>query len=427
MCKVKDLYFFLVVLYSGMALTFFRSHVGLIVLWLIGLLIFSKETIHSPKRLFVALGVWLAYFIINTIIIRSFHPMFMGTYIAKIMIAYWLLNYYKERIFLRYEDVIYKLTVIILFIYAVQLLFPTPLYNLFKVIDLSQNLFPHRTYASIGVYTYHQVGMFDAFPRNSGFTWEPGPYSCYIVLAIFINIIRNKCTLQDHKRLLIYAIALLSTQSTTGFLILLLLIVWYTWLRFRRKVIILLMIPIVITFITYIFINVPWMQEKIISESEQNLEEFMKSSSRGKKNEYPGRFVSLQIRFEDFKKYPIAGFGGNDTLQTGYLNKNYMVSAVSGIGHIIGRYGAIGTIIFLLLIFKTGISLGKLYNYSGYFIFPLLILMIGFSFNVLESPLVVTLWMFPFFLNNRLDILMAMNLLENTESLGYHSKLKDRI
>ena len=27
----------------------------------------------------------MAYFIINTIIIRSFHPMFMGTYIAKIM------------------------------------------------------------------------------------------------------------------------------------------------------------------------------------------------------------------------------------------------------------------------------------------------------------------------------------------------------
>ena len=97
--KAKDIYFFIVVIFSGLSLTFFRSNEALIVLWLVGLFIFKKETFNTSKRLLVALGVWVGYFIINTIIIRSFHPMFLGTYVSKIMIAYWLLSYYKDNIF----------------------------------------------------------------------------------------------------------------------------------------------------------------------------------------------------------------------------------------------------------------------------------------------------------------------------------------
>jgi len=208
--------------------------------------------------------------------------------------------------------------------------------------------------------------------------------------------------------LLVYVIGLVTTQSTTGFSILLILILWYVWLKFKRNVIVVIAIPVVIALISYLFISVPWLQKKIISESEQDIEYFIESSSRSKKNEYPGRFVSLQIRLEDFKKYPIAGFGGNDTLQTGYLNKDYMVSAVSGIGHIIGRYGTIGTIIFLLLILRTGVNLKDLYNFSGSLIFPILIIMIGFSFNIIESPLIVTLWMVPVFLKKRFGYLKKL-------------------
>lgn len=401
--KIKELYFYIVVLYSGMSLTFFRSHPALIILWVIGIVIFWKETYKTQKILFGALAVWFGYFIINTLIIGSLHPMFFGIYVAKIMIAYWLLGYYKERIFMKYENIIYVLTIVSLFFYIIQLIAPVQLYNFMKSIDLSQDMSPHRTYASIAIYSFNQYNLIEAFPRNSGFTWEPGPFSCYIVLAIFINIVRNNCSLIDYKRLLIFVVGLVTTQSTTGFSILLILILWYVWLKFKRNVIVILAIPIVIVAITYLFISVPWLQKKIISESEQDIEYFIKSSSRSKKNEYPGRFVSLQIRWEDFKRYPIAGFGGNDTLQTGYLNKDYIVSAVSGIGHIIGRYGAIGTVIFLLLIFRTGVNLKDLYNFSGSFIFPILIIMIGFSFNIIESPLIVTLWMVPVFLNKRIN------------------------
>ena len=395
---VKDIYFFLVVLYSGMSLTFFRSNEGLIVLWLIGLFLFEKEVFYIRIRLLIALGVWVGYFLINTFLIGSFHPMFLGTYIAKIMIACWLLNYYREGVFLKFENIIYLLTVISLIFYTVQLLVPETMYNVFKSIDLSENLFPKKLYASIGIYTFHQSDFGVVFPRNAGFTWEPGPFSSYVVLALFVNLARHGVKIKDTKRLSVFLLAIISAQSTTSFIILLAIILWIAWSWYDDKVFRILSVPIALAIVIYLFVSVPWLQNKIITESEQNIEEVLSHAKKTGKSYAPGRFASFMLRWEDFKNYPIAGFGGNTSLQVGYLGEDNVVAAISGIGGILGRYGIIGSILFLWLIFKTGKWLARYYEYSGHIIFPVLILMIGFGFGIIESPFIVTLWLVPVFL-----------------------------
>lgn len=410
---IRNIYFYIVVVYSGLSLTFFRSNESLIVLWLLGLIIFQKETFNTSKKLFVALGVWVGYFVINTVIIRSFHPMFFGTYVAKIMIAYWLLSYYKDNIFLKYENAIYTLTVISLLFYSIQVLFPGPMYELFKALDLSQNPFPDRIYASIGIYTYHRVGAFDSFPRNSGFCWEPGPFSSYVVLALFINIARNGVKIKDTKRFWVFLLAIISAQSSTSFVVLLAVIIWFAWSRYKNRAFRVFSVPVALAVVIYLFVNVPWLQDKIIEESEQDINELLVHAHKAKSGTAPGRFASLELRWMDFKKYPIAGFGGNMSLQTGYIAKDVEVSAISGIGNIIGRYGTIGSLLFLYLIFSTGKWLAKRYNYSGNIIFPLLILMIGFGFGIIESPLIATLWMTPFFINKKYLMASRVQFLRN--------------
>lgn len=399
MAKLKNTYFFLVVLYSGMALAFFRSHEGLIALWALGLFIFWRETIKPSKLLFVALAVWLSYFAINTFIIRSFHPMFMGIYIAKIMIAYWLISHYREHLFLKYENIIYSLTIISLAFYGIQLIvLDASMFKLFQSIDLSENLFPRKFYASIGLYTFHQRQLSELFPRNSGFCWEPGPFSSYVLLALFINIARNGVSLNDKKRLLIFLLAIVTAQSTTSFIVLLAVIVWYAWSSVKNKAFRILSVPVAATLVLYLFISLPWLQKKIITESEQDIEEVLTHASRTGGSYAPGRFASFQLRWEDFKNYPIAGYGGNTSLQAGYLGEENVVSAINGVGTILGKYGSIGFLIFLWLIFKTGKWLGRYYRYTSHIIFTLLILMIGFGFGIIESPLVVSLYMVPVFL-----------------------------
>lgn len=398
--KVKNIYFLFVVLYSGMALPFFRSNEGFIILWAIGFVIFWKKTLELNKKLLIALAVWMGYFVINALIIDSFHPMFMGIYIAKIMIAYWLLSYYKEHIFIKFENVIYKLTIIALFFYLLELLEPSLIQNVFNTIDLSNNMFgDHAFYSSIGIYTINIVSWGDFFlPRNSGFCWEPGPFSSYVILALFINLARNHRKLKDVKRLLVFSLAIITAQSTTSLAILLVIIVWYTWASTKNQTLHILSWFVSATLIIYLFTSVPWLQKKIILESNQNLEAVMSHASKTGESFAPGRFVSFQLRWKDFKNYPIAGFGGNPNLQAGYLGKNNVVAAITGIGTIMGKYGLIGLLLFLWLIYRTGKWLGKNYSYSEHLIFPILILMIGFSFSIIESPIMVSLWMAPVFL-----------------------------
>jgi hypothetical protein len=396
--KIKNIYFFLVVLYSGLALAFFRSHEGLISLWILGLFIFRKESLQLNKNLIIALSVWLGYFFINMLIIRSFHPMFMGIYIAKLMIAYWFLTYYRERIFEKYENLIYKLTILSLVFYISQLLIPSVMWNIFQGIDLSENLFPQKYYASIGIYTFHQFELGELYPRNSGFTWEPGPFSAYIMLAVYINLARNGVKINDKKRLLIFLIGLITTQSSTGMLVLMAVIIWYAWSSNKSKTLRLLSMPIAIALVIFLFSSVPWLQEKIISESQQDVEELLIHASISGESYNPGRFASFQLRWQDFINYPIAGVGGKTSLETGYLGEGNVVSAVNGVGTILGKYGTIGFLLFVGLIYNTGKWLARYYKYSAHLIYPVSILIIGFGFGIIESPIIATTWLIPVFL-----------------------------
>lgn len=402
---IKDVYFFLVVLFSGLSIYFFRSHEGLIVLWALGLLIFWKEFIKPSKKLLTALGVWMGYFAINTLIIRSFHPMFMGMYIAKIMIAYWLITNYGKKIFLKFENTIYYLTIISLCFYLFHMVNALALFNIIEKFDLSSDFTPSsgKNYVSIAIYTIN--AYLDAgFPRNAGFCWEPGPFSSYVILAMFVNLARNGVSLKDKKRLLIFLLAIVTAQSTTSFVVFLAVIVWYAWSSVKNRAFRILSVPIAAALVIYLFTSVPWLQEKIINESQQDVEGVLAHASKTGRSYAPGRFASFMLRWQDFKNYPIAGYGGNISLQSGYLGEGNVVAAINGIGTIMGRYGSIGFLIFLWLIFRTGKWLGKYYAFSGHIIFPILILIIGFGFGIIESPIIVTLWLAPVFLSNKFQI-----------------------
>lgn len=398
---LKDIYFLIVLLFSGLSTTFSRSHEGLIILWAIGLIIFFKATFRPSKALLIALGVWMGYFVISTVIIKSFHPFFMGTYIAKIMIAYWFLYHYRERIFLKYENAIFYLAVVSLIFYAVHLFNPVELYSFMRDIDLSQDLFPKSYYASIGLYTFNnRYDAIDPFPRNAGFTWEPGPFSCFIALAIFFNLARNGLDIKDKTRLGILLLTLITTQSTTGYLAMLAVVLWVSWAKFKNKYFRIFSVPIAVGIVFFLFSSIPYLQEKIITESQQNLDETIELSIKYGGSYAPGRFASLQLGWEDLKAYPIAGTAGNTSLRYG-AQYGAEVSTINGFANIMGRYGAIGLSLFLSLIFFSGKWLAQYYQYPGYLIFPTLILIISFGFGIVEQPIIVALWMVPLFLKKQ--------------------------
>lgn len=400
---IQNLYFFFVILFSGMSISFFRIPEGLLVLGLFGLIGFHKSIFANSGMMYRAIGIWMLYFVINLLIIGYFHAFFMLTYIIKIMIAWVLLSYFRGKVFEKFENAIFVLSIISLFFYVWQLVDFDSIYNFIRLFDFSQDLFPEKGYHSIIFYSIIEQDRYIIFPRNPGFTWEPGPFSSYIILAMFFNLARNKVSLKDIKRQAVFLVVLITTQSTTGFLGLITLIMWYAWNHSKNILFRSFSIPLAVGVTIFLYINVPFLQEKISERSTQDSEERIEHSIKYGNKINPGRFASFQLALKDFIRYPVAGIGGHKAFKYGSQGRA-QVSIINGLGRVISSYGVIGLLIFLALIIKSGKWYSSYYNISGFMIFPLLILIIGFSFGIIESPIIVVLWMVPVFLKPNLQI-----------------------
>ena len=62
--------------------------------------------------------------------------------------------------------------------------------------------------------------------RNCGFTWEPGGFACFLILAIIINLASNKFKIRN-KSLMILILSLITTFSTTGYMAFAFIMIWY--------------------------------------------------------------------------------------------------------------------------------------------------------------------------------------------------------
>lgn len=391
--RLKNIYFFSVVLFSGLSTLFFRSHVGLVVLFIFGLFIFGFSLKNITKQFLLSLFIWALYFTLSSFSILSFHPFFMSTYFIYFIIAWWLISYYKMNIFIKYENIMYVLTIISLVFYVIHNSFLGGLLNeIILSFDMSENLFPEKNYASILFYSLRSFDDNYLFIRNQGFTWEPGPFSCYIALAIFFNLIRNNLKLIDKKKLIIFLIGIISTQSTTGFVMLFTIIIWLYLSNQKNKFIRSFGVSTLILVFVIIFNNISFLQEKIISEFEQDVTQVVENSVTYDAKYNPGRFASLQLALIDFQNYPLLGIGGNKNLRYA-AQEGANVSTISGIGMIMTQYGVVGLSLFLFMLFRTGNWLSKGYSFNSFMIFPLLFLIISFSFDIIQTPILITLLM----------------------------------
>lgn len=71
-------------------------------------------------------------------------------------------------------------------------------------------------YWSIGIYT-NAVVMRDGLIRNCGFMWEPGFFALMIIFGIIFNWLKRGVVID--KKFIVYAIALITTFSTSGYLV----------------------------------------------------------------------------------------------------------------------------------------------------------------------------------------------------------------
>ncbi|MDC3105304.1 O-antigen ligase family protein, partial [bacterium] len=324
----KWLLFFLI-LYSADGISFFNHHVTPVsLIFLLGISFYWF--IRSNVRLsgFIILMIpWLVYCLLSFFVFNAVRPMFLITLPISFFSAYVLIksNLNLKMIFNSFERIIFIFTKISLFFFSWQNLHKNSFISIFSFFDFNNG----ESINNI-VYTMHHRSISGELNQNSGFCWEPGPFSCFLALSLTIYLLKTNFKLD--RRVLIYVIAILTTFSTTGYLCLIIIICMFIYIKYKNRFFLFLS-PIVLTLSILTYFNIEFLNNKIYDQfnnAEYDLEFYIENNPD--KRTSIGRFNGILLNLKDFKRYPILGFGGN--FEDTYSEENNLnITSTTGLGN----------------------------------------------------------------------------------------------
>ncbi len=362
---------------------------------------FLKNVNFNHKFWLLILGYTL-WFAATTVKFHELHPRFYGINLIKMVIAYIVISGLRYRFFKFYEEILFYLCIIALVFWVLQNAIPGIFIEFLRnfefstqgdeagIIDFNTIVYTVNNFVVAPTSIMHFGGL--NVYRNAGYAWEPGAFSSYINIAIFVNLIRNNFKLKGNKHIWVFIPALATTFSTTGYSIFILLVLFYMYNQELVKII--WLVPLIIIAGVSIF-SLPFMAEKISKSSDKNklsTEQMIYNSAKYKTSYAPQRFQSLEIDFVDFLNNPVIGYGGHQEAR--WTNKlGAQISTASGIGKVLGQYGIVGTIFFLMSLWISSRQIMTLYKVRGT-IFPvMLFLFISISYDIIFTGLLMCFWL----------------------------------
>lgn len=396
----KNLLLIILIVFSGLATAFYRSREATILLFVISAIAAFNWNVRFKKDYFIACFVWLVYALFISIKFDTIYPFFIFRHLAFITIAYVVINIYRDSFFYKFERIIYFFSLISLFFYCWQTVAPGSLIAIMKMADISQSPFSNRPdYYNFIFITVDYYPDF-LFQRNSGFCWEPGPFSIYVVFAMLFNLSRNNFNMMNNKTFWIFLVTLITTQSTTGlaaFILMFLIIQFNKKLGAYKYVI----FPVILIIVALIWVKVDILSSKVMELYIQSfeLEEIMMSSAERGAEHSAGRFGGFIIAWNDLINNPLLGLGGN--IEGSFGRQNYAkLYIVSGLGTIMSAYGLFGIVVYLYFTFKTSSFFSAYMNLKSKWLFFWMAFICSFAFSIQVQVILFTLLFFSFY-NNR--------------------------
>lgn len=341
------------------------------------------ENIRFSKGYYLFLITLVAYTILNIFTEGAFYSLFTFVLISNFTIAYVAINIRNKMFFIIYEKIIYWFVIISLIFYIPQLFYPQQIFLYLQKFNLGEKYIDemNQENSNFIIYTAKSVVMGN-YPRNCGFTWEPGPFSIFIDIAIIMNLIRNKFKF-NNKYFYILLLGLISTFSTTGFLAFFIIMIWNYLNYYKKSFKKIYILPIIGIFI-FLFYSLPFLENKISKETENSDLNYLMENAGKSANVYsPGRFVSFDLALYEFKKRPIFGFGGHIKSME-YFGE---INIVNGIGMILARFGLFGIVIFIYSLYRSSFKIANDFNYKSPFLIFIPFLIFAWSFNIMDSSL----------------------------------------
>ena len=408
MSKIKivsffdKLFLFFIVIYAGNANVMTRSlstwdnSIGVVFILLLLTIFKLKNNFKFKKKYFKVVLVFSVYSTILFFKFGEFHPKFFLIWFLNLTLAYSIVNYFNYRLFFLFEKIMIQLCLVSLLFFFFLLVATDPFINLLKNLSIFEPAWENGE-ANIFIYTINEQSriILGGF-RNAGFAWEPGAFACLIVLAIYCNLLINKFKLFNFRFYILLA-SLISCFSSTGFALLILILIFYQLnIRVKSRF---LVFPFICTVSLYIF-SLPDVSTKIGDTITFDVDKTISNMKLYDLKYSPQRFESFAIDFIDFLAHPIVGYGGHqDARWTSKIGLE--IGTISGIGKVFGKYGLFGIFLFFVVLYKTSKLYYRKFQYKGKFFFFLIILFISFSYSLIESPLFLAFWMYSLLLEKK--------------------------
>ena len=343
------------------------SPITLILSLLFALYLFIKNKKNIDK-LFVNFS--LLFFLVNIFLFFSllkFDIFLSGYMYLKFLYAYLSiknigLDFFKNIVKIGYYGAIISLT-----FFSFQIIN----YDFtFKFVGFLQNSFDFLTFrnesfANNILFTVNSSAEF----RNSGFMWEPKGFANFLIISIFFQLVIGSFKVFN-KKMLIMLIALITTFSTTGFIALFSLLIFY-FLNKNLKTS-LIFFPIFILFSSIIFFNTDFLYDKIVYELSltKEYENLLYEKKDYKDDVYSlGRTGSFIVDINDLKNRPFFGYGftRENRTQSDFVK----LIRVNGLSDLLAVYGIVG---FILYFYMHHIFLKKMQNQFNFKFAPIILI-----------------------------------------------------
>jgi hypothetical protein len=402
------LFVLMMILYAGRSLMFFESPdiaknpIGVMLPFILSMILAFKWRIVFTVEFYMLLLFFTLYFLAISIKYYAIHPSFLVTYFLLFFTTYTAVKSLKFNVFIIYEKILYILAIISLVLWGFQVLAGGDV--LFNIISSYFSFMEPVSFVSgkgISTVVYviqpYATTLINNFTtsRNCGFAWEPGSYASYLCLGLFINLFSHEQDRNSKRRFWVLLAALLSTLSTTGYVILSIIMIYYLLNKEFKNVI--LLIPVVIIALI-LFFSLPFMKDKILElvKEPASLQNMVWDSYGRETATTPQRFSSLLITLIDFKNNPILGIAANAE-ESWVRQVGSNISPISGIGNLLAQFGLAGTLPFIYYTIKSSFFFSRYYRYRGKFLLFLVIFGISISYSILFIPFVMCFWMFSLF------------------------------
>lgn len=256
-------------------------------------------------------------------------------FLLKITFGYIVIRFVGERFKITYFKVLYFISIISLIGY---------LWNLLGF-EIPNLLSDSSKLKSIVFFTQNSDGL-----RNSGMFWEPGAFACYICLGflLYLGNIRELWQTQRFK-VIIILLALITTYSTTGYLVLFVIGLATVFLEYSKKHGI-LALPLIISFLAiayFTYENTEFLKDKIDHQLEN-------TANKDDNDFSPDRFGAFLFDLHYIEKHPLVGngmhqstrFADHPWLQDGKLGHG------NGFSNFLATMGVLSLLFFSFYIIK---------------------------------------------------------------------------